>query len=121
MATTKPRDRACPFHSKGQRLETAMSASRQPSWFQFLGFRDTRNLRGWHDLGRNSVLSSLGTLGLALSAFLLVLNLRAAGQDAQRASSMSSVVASATSLNGPGDLFLTANVIVNPGGGAPGS
>jgi len=98
-----------------------MSASRHPSWFQFLGFRDTRNLRGRRDLRRNSVLSSLGTLGLALSAFLLVLNLRAAGQDGQRASSMSSVVASATSLNGPGDLFLTANVIVNPGGGAPGS
>jgi hypothetical protein len=67
------------------------------------------------------MLFSLGAAGLALLASLLVLNLRAAGQDAQRVSSKPSVFANATSLNGPGNIFLTASVIANPGGGAPGS
>jgi hypothetical protein len=88
-----------------------MSASQQSSHFQFFEFRRTRSQRAQRRLRPNGVLCSLGAAGLALLACLLVLNLRAAGQDAQRvSSSRSSVFANATSLNGPGNVFLTANL-----------
>ena len=78
-----------------------MSASQQPSHFQIFGIRHNRNERLQHRVRRNEVLSSLGAAGLALMACLLVLNLRAAGQDVQKVSSKPSVFANTTSLNGP--------------------
>lgn len=96
-----------------------MRVSQQPSRFQFPGLRHARTRRGQFRLRRNRVLYSLGTGGLALLAFFVALNLRAAARDPQRASSESSGSANASSLNGPGNLFLTANVIVNTGGGVP--
>ena len=86
-----------------------MSANQQTSHFQFFGIRQARNQRARHRLRRNGVFCSVGAAGLALLASLLVLNLRAAGQDAQRVSSKPSVFANTTSLNGPGNVFLTAN------------
>jgi hypothetical protein len=100
-------------------VEKTMRVSQQPSRFQFLGFRHARTRRVQFRFRRNCALSSVGTGGLALLAFLIILNLRAAAQDTQRVSSESSGSLNATSLNGPGNLFLTANVIVNTGGGVP--
>jgi len=96
-----------------------MRVSQRPSRFDFPGLRRARTRRVQFRFRRNSVLCSLGTGGLALLAFLVALNLRAAARDPQRASSESSGSANATSLNGPGNVFLTANVIVNTGGGVP--
>src|SRR5690242_15718737 len=96
---------------------TAMNANQQPSQLQFFGLRQTRNQCSQHRLRRNSVLCSLGTAGLVSFAFLLALNMRAAGQDAQRASSTSGVFANTTSLNGPGNVFLTANLYGSGGNG----
>jgi hypothetical protein len=98
-----------------------MRVIQQPSRFQFPGVRHARTLRVRFRLHRNSVLCRLGTGGLALLAFLVALNLRAAARDPQRASSESNGSANASSLNGPGNLFLTAKVIVNTGGGVPAS
>jgi hypothetical protein len=98
-----------PFPFKGAALGgTAMSANQQTSHFQFFGIRRARNQRARHRLRRNGVFCSVGAAGLALLASLLVLNLRAAGQDAQKISPRPSVFANATSLNGPGNIFLTA-------------
>jgi hypothetical protein len=94
-----------------------MSASQQPSHFQIFGIRHNRNERLQHRVRRNEVLSSLGAAGLALMACLLVLNLRAAGQDVQKVSSKPSVFANTTSLNGPGNVFLTANAYGTGGTG----
>jgi hypothetical protein len=94
-----------------------MNANQQPSQLQFFGLRQTRNQCSQHRLRRNGVLCSLGTAGLVSFAFLLALNMRAAGQDAQRASSTSGVFANTTSLNGPGNVFLTANLYGSGGNG----
>ena len=96
-----------------------MRVSQQPSRFQFPGPRHPRTRRVPFRFRRNSVLCSLGTGSLALLTFLITLNLRAAARYPQRASSESSGSSNATSLNGLGNLFLTANVIVNTGGGVP--
>jgi hypothetical protein len=93
-----------------------MSMSQQPSHFRSLGVRHFNTQRQRRSR-RNGVLCSLGTAGVALLAFLLALNLRAAGQDAQTASSSSDAIANATSLNGPGNVFLTANQYGSAGTG----
>lgn len=94
-----------------------MSANQQNSHSQWFGFRQTRDQHAQLRLRRNGVLCSFGAAGLALLACLLVLNLRAAGQDVQQVSSKPSVFANATSLNGPGNVFLTANAYGTGGAG----